>query len=583
MVPDVYRMVASSSGAMSTAGSVPGSATGDHVVPRERRGVERARPPRATTTVRTSSDGSSSTTSLEALAVDQQRRRRRVAQRVLELVPEPPGVQADGDRADRLARPERDGPLRVVAHADGHPVALADALCEQVVRQLADAARGPRRTSWSRRRSRKNRASPNAAVASHTSRRLAGALTYTRRRSPPTSASPISNGAPGAVRAAIASSRVVIAAERTKGGQPGPQEDERRAGRGARSDRPRCRRCSARRRWPRRRRRRRRTAPRRVPAAATSAARTTPSPRPRPRAAAPPATGGWPRPTGPDGEKPRRSTMLNTSKLAAPALAGAQPRHRRAGDHDEHAEGHGRRARHPPRRHASQRRLSRMRPGGAPTTTTRAMHAMVASADQLATQAGMTALALGRLRPWTPRSPPARRSPCAGRTSTASAATCWPSSTTAARSMRCSPSAGPDRGPTPGPLRADGLTELPLRHDIRTVTVPGFVDGWLALHERFATLPVDVLLAPAIDLAAQRLPGEPAARRIARRGRRGGRGATSSSSSSQAVRPGAPVRRPGVAAALRCASPPRVGTASTAARSARACSRSATAGSRPTT
>ena len=36
-------------------------------------------------------------------------------------------------------------------------------------------------------------------------------------------------------------------------------------------------------------------------------------------------------------------------------------------------------------------------------------------------------------------------------------------------------------------MRAEGLTEMPLRHDIRTVTVPGCVDGWVALHERFAT------------------------------------------------------------------------------------------------
>ena len=38
---------------------------------------------------------------------------------------------------------------------------------------------------------------------------------------------------------------------------------------------------------------------------------------------------------------------------------------------------------------------------------------------------------------------------------------------------------------------------------------PGYVDGWLALHARFATLPADVLLAPAIDLAAHGFPASP--------------------------------------------------------------------------
>ena len=105
-------------------------------------------------------------------------------------------------------------------------------------------------------------------------------------------------------------------------------------------------------------------------------------------------------------------------------------------------------------------------------------------------------------------------------------------------------------GADAGALRAEGLTELPLRHDIRTVTVPGFVDGWLALHARFATLPVDVLLAPAIDLAANGFPASPllvgSLARVDEAARR-----NLVELSSQAVRPGAPVRRPGVAGALR--------------------------------
>src|SRR5262245_56072202 len=33
-------------------------------------------------------------------------------------------------------------------------------------------------------------------------------------------------------------------------------------------------------------------------------------------------------------------------------------------------------------------------------------------------------------------------------------------------------------GATADALRADGFTAMPFRHDVRTVTVPGCVDGW---------------------------------------------------------------------------------------------------------
>lgn len=51
-------------------------------------------------------------------------------------------------------------------------------------------------------------------------------------------------------------------------------------------------------------------------------------------------------------------------------------------------------------------------------------------------------------------------------------------------------------------LRAEGHREMPFRGDVRTVTVPGCVDGWCALHERFGRLPVADVLAPATELAA---------------------------------------------------------------------------------
>lgn len=56
-------------------------------------------------------------------------------------------------------------------------------------------------------------------------------------------------------------------------------------------------------------------------------------------------------------------------------------------------------------------------------------------------------------------------------------------------------------GADPERARADGLTAIPLRDDIRAVTVPGAVDGWLALHARFGRLPLDDVFAAAVALA----------------------------------------------------------------------------------
>ena len=47
---------------------------------------------------------------------------------------------------------------------------------------------------------------------------------------------------------------------------------------------------------------------------------------------------------------------------------------------------------------------------------------------------------------------------------------------------------------------------MPVRGDIRSVQVPGAVDGWLALHERYGRLPLDEVLAPAIELAEEGFP-----------------------------------------------------------------------------
>jgi gamma-glutamyltranspeptidase/glutathione hydrolase len=52
-------------------------------------------------------------------------------------------------------------------------------------------------------------------------------------------------------------------------------------------------------------------------------------------------------------------------------------------------------------------------------------------------------------------------------------------------------------------LLAEGRKWMPYEHDIRCVPVPGCVDGWVALHERFGRLPLSRDLAPAIELTAR--------------------------------------------------------------------------------
>jgi len=184
-----------------------------------------------------------------------------------------------------------------------------------------------------------------------------------------------------------------------------------------------------------------------------------------------------------------------------------------------------------------------------PTRSVRAPHAMVASADQLATQAGLTAIALG------------------GGAVDAAIATNAAIAVTAphlcgmggdlfalvldgerVHALDASGRAG--TGASAAALRADGLTEVPLRHDIRAVTVPGCVDGWVALHERFGRLPLATTLAPAIELAEHGFPASPLL--VASLALLDDRGRTSLAElASQATGAGVRVRRPGVGRALR--------------------------------
>jgi gamma-glutamyltranspeptidase/glutathione hydrolase len=58
-------------------------------------------------------------------------------------------------------------------------------------------------------------------------------------------------------------------------------------------------------------------------------------------------------------------------------------------------------------------------------------------------------------------------------------------------------------GADPDRLRAEGAREMPFLGDVRSVTVPGCVDGLVTLHERFGVLPLAGLLEPAIRLAEE--------------------------------------------------------------------------------
>jgi gamma-glutamyltranspeptidase/glutathione hydrolase len=100
-------------------------------------------------------------------------------------------------------------------------------------------------------------------------------------------------------------------------------------------------------------------------------------------------------------------------------------------------------------------------------------------------------------------------------------------------------------GADPERLRAEGHTSMPPTGDIRSVPVPGCVDGWVALHERYGRLPLAAVLAPAQGYAADGFPVTPevaaAAAHVA--GVPGG-------DDYRDVALGGRVRRPGVARAL---------------------------------
>ena len=174
---------------------------------------------------------------------------------------------------------------------------------------------------------------------------------------------------------------------------------------------------------------------------------------------------------------------------------------------------------------------------------------MVASADQLATQAGMWALARG-----------GNAVDAAIATNAAIAVTgphlCGMGGDlfalvhdgTIVHALDASGRAG--SGSNAAQLRAEGFAAMPFRHDIRTVTVPGCVDGWSALHERFGRLPMHAVLEPAIRLAEHGFPASPLLVGSLALADVRARDALAELVS-QIRRPGDLVKRPGVARALR--------------------------------
>jgi gamma-glutamyltranspeptidase / glutathione hydrolase len=187
----------------------------------------------------------------------------------------------------------------------------------------------------------------------------------------------------------------------------------------------------------------------------------------------------------------------------------------------------------------------------APTSTVRAPRHMVASADQLATSAGMEMWALG-----------GNAVDAAVACNAAIAVTgphlCGMGGDLLAlihvdgpdgETFALNASGRSGSGADPEALRAEGRAEMPFKLDVRTVTVPGCIDGWIALHQRFGSLPLEVILAPARRLAADGFPASPllvgSLRRLDAESR-----SNLAELATQATSTGAVVRRPGAALVL---------------------------------
>ena len=106
-------------------------------------------------------------------------------------------------------------------------------------------------------------------------------------------------------------------------------------------------------------------------------------------------------------------------------------------------------------------------------------------------------------------------------------------------------------GADPDQLRAAGHHDMPFKHDIASVTIPGCVDGWLALHARFGGLGLDQVLAPAIAYAESGFACSPLLAASVASNLRPRPAPGADELVAQAHAAGDLVRRPGVALALR--------------------------------
>lgn len=95
-------------------------------------------------------------------------------------------------------------------------------------------------------------------------------------------------------------------------------------------------------------------------------------------------------------------------------------------------------------------------------------------------------------------------------------------------------------------LRTQGLDRIPLRGHIASVTVPGAVDGWLALHGRYGRLPLAEVLAEAVRMASDGFAASP---HLADRAPEVA-DVEGNTDIPADLRPGGIVRRPGTARAL---------------------------------
>ena len=144
-----------------------------------------------------------------------------------------------------------------------------------------------------------------------------------------------------------------------------------------------------------------------------------------------------------------------------------------------------------------------------PAATARALNGMVCSIDHLASQAGAEMISAG------------------GTAADAAVATSAVLSVTSphlcgsggdllavvvppgGRPVALNASGRAGSGADPDRLRREGHRVMPFRGDIRSVPVPGCVDGWLALHRRYGRLALDRVLGPARSYAAEGFPASP--------------------------------------------------------------------------